>query len=146
MAKTKKDDSAGMKFISVVPLEKPGVIEFPAWENAKWLHVWQKPWNERTTIPHLVFYDCPSARQITYRMLILQGQAQMPIDAGGEEWSPLGLGWETRRSFGTLWMSNYCYSKAAELQRGSLVAIEVEPKARFKPDVGAPLEEEAYVP
>ncbi len=145
--KTKKKVAEGMKFIHVVPLEKDGVIEFKAWEGAKWLGIWQKPWNERTTIPHLAFLDCPSGRQVTWRLLILQGQAQMPIDTAGEEWAYLGLQvWETRRSFATLWMSTYCHTKASELQRGSLAARLVLPKALGKPPIGIPEEEELMAP
>jgi len=146
--KTKKTEAPlGMRFVHVVPLERPGVIEFPAWELAKWLGLWMKPWNERTTIPHLVFLNCPSGRQITFRMLILEGQAQMPIDPGGEEWAWLGLPiWRTKRSFAGLWMSNYCQSKASELKRGSLVATEVEAKAKKTPNMLPPQEEELYAP
>lgn len=137
-----------MSFIHVVPLERPGVIEFPAWELAKWVGIWQKPWNERTTIPHLVFLNCPSGRQVTFRMLILEGQAQMPIDPKGEEeWSLLGLPvWSTKRSFASLWMSNNCYAKSKDLKRGSLVATEVKPVAKRKPDILPPEEEDYYTP
>jgi len=134
-----------MKFVSVVPLERPGVIEFPAWELARWLYIWQKPWNNRTTIPHLVFLDCPAARQVTWRMLLLEGQAQLPLEEA-EAWSPLSLGWQTRRSFATLWCSSHCHAKSADLKRGSIVAREVEPKAIVKPDVTLPAEEEVYAP
>jgi hypothetical protein len=143
----KKKDPGGMRFIHVVPLEKDGVIEFKAWEGARWLGIWKKPWNDRTTIPHLAFLDCPSGRQTTWRLLILEGQAQMPIDEKGEEWSYLGLQiWETRRSFGSLWMSTYCQSKSSEMKRGSLPARLVLPKALGKPAIEVPEEEELLAP
>ena len=145
---TKRDDDGKMKFVSVVPLEKPGVIEFSAWTLAKWIGIWMKPWNERTFIPHLAFLDCPDARQVTWRMLILEGQAQMPIDEN-EIWSPMGVQvWSTRRSFGTLWMSNHCHARAneVELKRGDLPALTVEAKAIKTPDLQMAEEPEAYTP
>lgn len=146
MAKKKGDDALHMKYVSVVPMETAGVIEFRAWELAKWLGVWMKPFNQKTSIPHLVFLDSPSQRQITFRMLILEGQAEMPMDES-EDWSPLGLEvWPTRRSFGTLWMSTHCYAKTAELRRGRLVAREVEAEAVSEPEIKAPEEEAAYIP
>ena len=136
----------GMCYVSVVPLEKSGVIEFQAWVKTAWLGIWQKPWNERTTIPHLVFFDCPTEKQVTWRFLILDGQAQMPIDPE-EEWRPLGLPvWQTRRSFSSIWISNACYSKKVDLPRGKLVARDVEKKVMAKPSIAAPEEDVAFAP
>ena len=135
----------GMCFQSVVPLEKSGVIEFQAWERTQWLGIWQKPWNERTTIPHLVFYDCPTEKQVTWRFLILEGQSQMPIDEK-EQWKWLGIDiWKTKRSFAGLWISQSCYAKKAELDRGKLVAREVEKKVTNPSPIAAPEVEEAFV-
>jgi hypothetical protein len=101
MPKKEDDLLKHTRFISVVPLERPGVIEFGAWEKAKWLGVWLKPFNVKTTMPHLVFLDCPTTRQIIFRLLILEGQAPLPVDPN-EDWTPFGIpAWQTRRSFGT---------------------------------------------
>lgn len=141
-----KKNEGGMKLIHVVPLETPGVVEFRAWEKAQWLWVWPKPFNGKTDIPHLVFLDCPGGRQVTWRMLFLEGQAELPIDEN-EDWAPLsGLGFRTRRSFGTLWMSQHCYAKANELKRGSLKARTVETKPVHEPEIKLEEEAEAYLP
>jgi len=142
----KFEQAQHMRFVSVVPLERPGVIEFPAWEKTRWLGIWLKPFNVKTTIPHLIFLDCPSARQVTWRLLILEGQAEFPADPT-EDWSYLGLdAWSTRRSFATLWMSQHCQAKASELKRGMLVAREVTAAPITEPPLLAPEEQEAYLP
>lgn len=140
-----KDQSKHMRLISVVPLERPGVIEFAAWEKVRWLGVWRKPFNVKTEIPHLVFLDCPTMRQMTWRLLVLEGQAPLPSDEN-EDWSELGFLWHTRRSFATLWISNNCFPKKEEPKRGLLVATRVEPKGIHEPDVLAPEPEESYIP
>jgi hypothetical protein len=147
MTKTKDKDELKqhMRFISVVPIERPGVIEFQAWKKAQWLYVWMKPWNERQEIPHLAFLDCPTLDQVTYRMLALEGQAQIPIDEE-EEWVPMSIGWPTRRSFCTLWMSQHCYNRTKELRRGRAQARVVKAAPLHKPDLSMPEEEEAYIP
>ena len=143
----KRDEQARhMRMISVVPLERPGVIEFAAWDMVRWLGVWRKPFNVKTEIPHLVFLDCPTLRQMTWRLLVLEGQAPLPSDVD-EEWSTLGLQvWQTKRSFATLWISNNCFSKTDEPKRGLLVATEVEARGIHEPDVLAPEPEEMYIP
>ena len=146
MAKTKDDPSLHTRFISVCPLEKAGVIEFAAWENAKWLGIWMKPFNQKSEIAHLVFLDCPSARQVTFRFLFLEGQAPIPIDPD-EDWSELGFQpWSTRRSFGTLWLSMNCFSKSTDLKRGRLPATTVKPMVITEPPISAPEELTASIP
>lgn len=146
MVKTKADPAQHMRMISVVPLERPGVMEFSAWELARWLGIWMKPFNQKMEIPHLAFLDCPTARQITFRFLVLHGQAELPWEEK-EEWSYLGLQvWPTRRSFGTLWLSNSCFSKKEEPDRGRLKARVVEKEALGEPDVKMEEEQELFIP
>lgn len=147
MAKKKEDDPAQhMRFVSVVPLERPGVIEFAAWEKARWIGIWLKPFNVKTEIPHLVFLDCPTARQITFRFLVLEGQAPLPSDPD-EDWTLMTIPvWQTRRSFATLWLSSNCFSKAEQPKRGLLEARAVEKRGIHEPDILAPEAEESYIP
>lgn len=147
MATAKKGDPAHhMRLISVVPLERAGVIEFSAWELTRWLGIWMKPFNQKMEIPHLAFLDCPTARQITFRLLVLEGQAELPYEEK-EQWSFLDLGtWPTRRSFGTLWLSKGCSSKKEEPDRGRLEAREVKKEALGEPDVKMQEEVAAYIP
>lgn len=142
----KPDPKLGMQFIQVVPLE-PGVLEFTAWEKALWLWIWEKPWQEKVSIPHLVYLDCPGGTQQIWRMLVLEGQAEMPVDEK-EYWSPIQLGWRTRRSFCTLWMSSLCMQrgKVTDEKRGSLVAKEVKPVAVGRSGMAPPVEQESYAP
>jgi len=114
----------GMHFVRVIPLTQEGVVEFSAWEKAKWIGIWERPYNVKSTKPHLIFEDCPGARQITYRMLILHGQAQLPMD---EKWMPIPVWWQTRKSFGTLWLNASAQKKTAEPERGKTPATMVEP-------------------
>ncbi len=145
-AKTKDDPTLHTRFISVVPLEKPGVLEFTAWEKATWMGIWMKPFNVKSEIAHLIFCDCPTARQITFRFLFLEGQAQLPVDPD-EEWSAIGLPtWPTRRSFGTLWLSKNCFSKTEEPKRGRLPARQVETNPITEPPIEAPEEFDASIP
>jgi hypothetical protein len=146
LAKLKFDPASHSRFITVCPLERPGVIEFGAWENTVWLSIWMKPYNQKSEIAHLIFLDCPTARQITYRLLFLEGQAQLPIDAE-EDWSILGVNaWSTRRSFGTLWISKNCFAKSLEPKRGRLVATTIETKPIVEPVLQAPEELTAQTP
>lgn len=130
MAKEKGD---GMHFISVVPLER-GIVEFEAWENARWLGIWQRPYNIKTTRPYLIFENYPAGRQIIYRFLILEGLAALPTD---EKFSPLQFVWQTRKSFASLWISTSCQGKRREPDRGATVAKEVRLEKEIPDEITA---------
>ena len=116
---TKKPEPPLTTFVSVIPLEKPGIYEFKCWGKVKLLGVWMKPWNQRDRIPHLVFQDCPtSPDQVVKRILFLEGQAQLPIDES-EKWVESGVQvFPTQRSFGTIWSSANTIMKTKEPKRG----------------------------
>ena len=136
----------GMQFIQVVPLEI-GVIEFIAWEKALWLAIWNKPHNQKSTIPHLAYLDTPGGRQQTWRILVLEGQAEMPMEEK-EWWTPLNFSFPTRRSFATVWMSSLCMQRKTikEGDRGKLKAKEVKATPAGGPEFRAPEEVEAFAP
>ena len=95
------------QFVRAVELTS-GVIEFDAWEKAKFVGIEQRDWNGKITKPYLIYVDCPGAEQLTFRLLVLEGQAQIPSD---EEWLPMPLVFKTPRSFGTLFVSGSSHSK-----------------------------------
>lgn len=89
-------------FVRAIDLPQKGEIEFKAWEKAKFINVEVKDFNGKSTTPILVLEDCPSRKQLTYRFLVLEGEAPLPI---GERWIAMSFTWRTKRSFGTLFMS-----------------------------------------
>ena len=93
---------AHTNYIRSIRVPDKGTFEFQAYEKATFIGVWQKDWNGRSTKPHLIIGDCPTKKQLTYRFLVTQGEAPMPI---GERWVSMGFVWGNRNSFGTLHMS-----------------------------------------
>ena len=126
-------------FIRHMDISEPGIIEFHAWKNAKFMGIWQKPHNDKTTKAHLVYVDCPGEAQITYRFLILEGLAEVPID---ENWLPFNECWTTRKSFGTLYM-NAGAKRKGDPDRGLRQARQGQPSKMLMP-VDSP--EEVYAP
>lgn len=116
-------------FVRHVDVSEPGIIEFRAWKQAKFMGIWQKPHNEKTTKAHLVYVDCPGEAQITFRWLILEGLAEVPHDEG---WLPYGMCWPTRKSFGTLYLNSGA-KKKGDPERGIREAREGKPSKMMMP-------------
>jgi len=89
-------------FVRKIELPRSGNVEFKAWEKAKFIAVWMKDLNGRATTPHLILEDCPTRKQLTYRFLVVEGEAPLPLE---ERWVAMGMAWSTRHSFGTIFMS-----------------------------------------
>jgi hypothetical protein len=122
-------------FVRHVDISEPGIIEFHAWKNAKWMGIWQKPHNEKTTKAHLVYVDCPGEAQITFRFLVVEGLDEVPQD---ENWMPLQLCWSTRRSFGTLYLNSGAKRKS-DPDRGIRAARQGKP-SKMMVEVDSPQE------
>lgn len=115
----------GSRFVRAVKLPPVGVFEFKAWEKAQFVGIEQRDYNGRVTHPYLIYYDCPGGSQITYRMMVLEGQCQIPDD---EEWAAMGIGaFKTVRSFGTLCVSISSSKRKKEPVRGGLKAKAAKP-------------------
>lgn len=113
-----------LRFTRCVRLPQSGPFEFRAWEKASFMGIEQREYNGKVTHPHLVFADQPAGPQITYRMLVVEGQAQIPID---EDWVPMATVFKTPRGFGSLWISTSSSRRKKEPDRGKSKAKEVEP-------------------
>ena len=85
-----------------IELPRKGVVEFRAYEKATFMGVWDKDYNGKSTTPHLILGDCPTKKQLTYRFLVLEGEAPLPLN---ERYVSMGFVWGTKNSFGTLHMS-----------------------------------------
>ena len=113
-----------MRFSRCVKLPEKGPFEFQAWEKAAFMGIEQRDHNGKVTRPHLVFSDCPAGKQITYRMLVLQGQSQVPMD---EDWVPMALVFKTPKGFGSLWLSTSSSRRKKVPDRGEEKGTVVEP-------------------
>lgn len=117
-------------FTRAVELPEAGVVEFEAWEKAKFVGVAPLYYNGKATAPHLIFEDCPTLQQVTYRFLVLQGEAAVPLE---ERWVVMGYTWPTRKSFGTLFISptptprdKPTEPRKTTMERGGPHEVEVE--------------------
>lgn len=113
----------GIRFIRALLLPGPGIIEFKAWEKAQFMGIEQRDYNGRVKKPHLIYTDCPEGPQITYRMLLIEGQAQVPDD---EDWLAMGQCFPTPRSFGTLYICDSSSRKKKVPDRGKTEAKDAK--------------------
>jgi len=112
-----------VKCLKMIKLDGSGVIEYRAWSNMRFVNVWERSRTPTKSDPYMVFLDCPTARQITYRLFICEGHTMPPED---EKWTLMTFVWSTKRSFATLWMSTSCYKRTDQPKRGVTPARLVE--------------------
>ena len=113
----------GIRFVRAIELAGPGVIEVEAWEKAQFMGIQQRDYNGRLKKPYLIYTDCPQGHQITYRLLLVEGQAQIPDD---EDWLAMGQCFPTPRSFGTLYISDSSSRKVKVPKRGKTEAKDAK--------------------